>query len=200
MQNDGYGAIRVSYSILNSWAHGDIDRATAPYRGERPGTTEAMRYGKEMHRRWERETARTNCLPKVFGGKSLSSPALELSTKRAARINEWCALVGVLDLKDGDLGIDYKTGRSTASEYANSKQHECYQMLYPGLTRFEYYCFNQHLHHSDSDRVTVSIVYLSRRTLADGIEWALTNAAELREYLINNGLGHRLDQGKGLEA
>nr|DAT03900.1 MAG TPA: hypothetical protein [Caudoviricetes sp.] len=31
------------------------------------------------------------------------------------------------------------------------------------------------------------------------MNWILTMAAELREYLINNGYGNRLDQGKGLE-
>lgn len=199
MQNDGFGAIRVSYSILNSWAHGDIDRATAPYRGEKTPATEAMEFGKKMHEKWERETLRTGCLPKIFGGRKLESPELELSTKKMRTLKDWCVLVGVLDVKDGATGVDYKTGNSSASNYLTSKQHECYQILYPELTRFEYYCLNQHLHHTDNDHITVGAVYLDGDTLRDGLEWVLTMSAELREYLINNGLGDKLDQGKGLK-
>ncbi len=200
MTKDGYGAIRVSYSILNSWAHGDIDRAVAPYAGKEFEPTEAMIAGKKLHERWEREAKRTGCLPKIFGGRKLNSPELELTTKRLRRLTDWCVLSGVLDVKDGKTAIDYKTGRSGASDYTNSKQHECYQILYPELKRFEYYCLNQHLHHSDDSRITVGVVYLNRQTLEDGVNWVLTLAAELREYLINNGLGNRLDQGKGLDV
>ena len=199
MNNDGYSAIRVSYSILNSWAHGDIDRAIAPYVGVDVEPTEAMIEGKKMHERWEREAKRTGCLPKVFGGRKLKSPELELATKRVRKLTDWCVISGVLDVKDGTTAIDYKTGKATASDYTNSKQHECYQVLYPEINRFEYYCCNQHLHHLDDNHVTVGVVYLTRQTLEDGINWILTLAAELREYLINNGYSDRLDQGKGLE-
>ena len=88
MIKDGYGAIRVSYSILNAWAHGDIDRAVAPYAGVEVDATEAMEYGKKKHADWERETKRTGCLPKRFGGRKLSSPKLELSTKRVRKLTE----------------------------------------------------------------------------------------------------------------
>lgn len=198
MQSDGYGAIRVSYSILNAWAHGDIDRAVAPYIGESVEPTQAMIDGKKMHEKWEREVRRTKRLPKVFGGRKLESPQLELTTKRIRKLNDWCALVGALDVKDGTTAIDYKTGKSTATDYVNSKQHEVYQILYPEIKRFEYYCYNQHLYKDDDAHITVGVVHLSKRTLEDGLEWVLTMAAELREYLINNGYGDRLDQGKGV--
>ena len=198
MANDGYGPIRVSYSILNSWAHGDIERAVAPYAGVDIESTEAMEYGRQKHADWEKETKRTGRLPKKFGGRKLSSPRLELSTKKVRKITDWCYLSGVLDVLDGDTAIDYKTGKASASDYLSSKQHECYQILYPNITRFEYYCCNQHLHRGDDRHVTVSVAYLDKNTLKDGIEWVLTMAAELREYLINNGMANKLDQGKGL--
>ena len=197
MQSDGFGAIRVSYSILNSWTHGDIERAIAPYAGRETEPTEAMEFGKKMHAKWEHEANETKCLPKVFGGRKLISPELELATKKARKLGDWCVLTGVLDVRDGEVGIDYKTGKTPATNYLNSNQHKCYQILYPEIKRFEYYCLNQHLHKSDADHITVGIAYLNRKTLTDGIEWVMTMASELREYLINNGLGHRLDQGKG---
>ena len=199
MASDGYGPIRVSYSILNSWARGDIDRAVAPYAGVEIEATEAMEYGKKKHEAWEKETRRTGRLPARFGGRKLKSPQLELNTKKVRKLNDWCYLSGVLDVLDGDTAIDYKTGRTPASEYLNSKQHECYQILYPNIKRFEYHCFNQHLCRSDDGYITVAIAYLDKNTLKNGIEWVLTMAAELREYLINNGMGDKLDQGKGLE-
>lgn len=199
MNNDGYGAIRVSYSILNAWASGDIDRAIAPYKGVKVEPTEAMKYGKKMHEIWERHARKHKALPKTFGGRKLNSPELELNTKKVRKLTDWCILSGVLDAKDGNVAIDYKTGVATATDYVNSRQHEVYQVLYPELKRFEYYCKNQHLHHGDPNQITVGVVYLSRKTLEDGLNWILTMAAELREYLINNGLGDKLDQGKGLE-
>ena len=198
MTSDGYGPIRVSYSILNSWARGDIDRAVAPYTGVEIESTEAMEYGKKKHTDWEKETKRTGRLPRKFGGRKLNSPQLELGTKKVRKITDWCYLSGVLDVLDGDTAIDYKTGRATASEYLSSHQHECYQILYPNITRFEYHCLNQHLHRTDDKHITMSIAYLNKDTLRNGIEWVLTMAAELREYLINNGMANKLDQGKGL--
>lgn len=197
MSSDGYGAIRVSYSILNAWANGDIERAIAPYAGVETESTPAMVYGKKAHAKWERYAKKFKRLPKIFGNRKLNNPKLELSTKKVRKLTDWCVLSGVLDVKDGEIGIDYKTGKGSATDYVNSKQHEVYQVLYPELKRFEYYCKNQHLHHSDPNQITVGVVYLNRKTLEDGLNWILTMAAELREYLINNGLGDKLDQGKG---
>ena len=199
MTKDGYGAIRASYSILNAWARGDIDRAAAPYAGAEIEPTEAMLFGKKKHQNWEKEAMNTRRLPKVFGARKLVSPEFELNTKKVRKVNDWCYLVGVLDVLDGDTAVDYKTGRTPAGEYLNSHQHECYQILYPKIKRFEYYCLNQYLPYKDDGRVTMAIAYLSRKTLRDGAKWILTNAAGLREYLINNGLGDKLDQGKGLK-
>ena len=100
---------------------------------------------------------------------------------------------------DGDVAIDYKTGKTPAGEYLNSHQHECYQILYPNIKRFEYHCCNHHLRRKDDGYITVAVAYLNKQTLKNGIEWVLTMAAELREYLINNGMGDKLDQGKGFE-
>lgn len=199
MAADNFGPIRVSFSILNSWAHGDIDRAVAPFAGVEIEPTEAMAEGKRYHELWEKSARKTGELPKVFGGRKLNDIDLELDTKKVRQINDWCVLSGVLDVRDGNTGIDYKTGRKSATDYANSMQAKVYQVLYPEISRFEYYCMNQHLVKSDPDRVSMSIVHLSRKTLEEGLEWVLTMAAELREYLINNGYGNRLDQGKGLE-
>ena len=197
--SDGNGPIRVSYSILNSWARGDAERAIAPYAGVKMPPTDAMEYGKRKHAQFENYVRRTKRLPAVFGGRALASPMLELTTKRVCKVTDWCYLSGVLDVLDGDTAIDYKTGKATATDYVNSHQHGCYQILYPNIKRFEYYCLNQHLKRGTDGRVTVGVVHLSRNTLTDAINWVLTNAAELREYLINNGYENNLDQGKGLE-
>ena len=199
MANDGYGAIRVSYSILNSWAKGDIDRAVAPYAGIKIEPTEAMEYVKNKHEAWEKEARRHGRLPRRFGGRKLISPQFELNTKKIRKLNDWCYLSGVLDVLDGDVAIDYKTGKTPAGDYLNSYQHECYQILYPNIKRFEYHCCNHHLRRKDDGYITVAVAYLNKQTLKHGIEWVLTMAAELREYLINNGYGDKLDQGKGFE-
>jgi hypothetical protein len=195
MTADNCGAIRVSYSILSAWESGDIDRAIAPFAGVEIEPTEAMDEGRRKHNVWEREVRHTRRLPRCFGGRKLSGE-FETEYKKPRRLNDWCTIVGVLDLIDGTTGVDYKTGKRPATEYANSMQHKVYQVLRPDLKRFEYYCRNQHAH--KSEQITMAIVHLTRQTLEDGLNWILTNAAELREHLINHGYGDRLDQGKGV--
>jgi hypothetical protein len=187
----------VSYSILSAWSRGDIDRALAPYLGVEIEPTEAMAEGKRLHKKWERESLRTKRLPRVFGGRKLAK-GFELENKVVRKINDWCVLSGVLDVYDGDTIIDYKSGKTSASSYLDGFQPEVYQVLRPNAKRFECYRFNQHLHKSDPDHVTMATLHLTSRTLRNGLEWILTNAAELREHLINNGYGDKLDQGKGL--
>jgi hypothetical protein len=185
-----YPPIRVSYSILSAWARGDVDRAIAPFLGEEVLPTQAMIEGKEWHKKWEDETNRTGCRPKIFGGEKLTNARAEVKLVR--QLTDWCTLSGVIDLMDDEQDEDHKTGKSTATDYANGFQHKVYHVLDPSKKRFRYNCFNQHLPSNHPDAVTVSIVHLTRKTLEEGIEYVLTHAAELREYLIREGYGDRL--------
>ncbi len=191
--------MKVSYSILAAWDRGDWDRAVAPFIGGEVEETEIMAHGKKLHTRWEKETRRTRKTPAIFGAEELVGQSMEFDTKRVVQLNDWLWLSGLLDridtpawIKDGKRGTDYKRSIYTATSWANSKQASAYQILYPELKVFEFQVFNPFLKKDDPDRVTMSIVHLTDQTLETGIEWILTNASQLRDYLITNGFDKNL--------
>lgn len=195
--------IRVSYSILSAWARGDFDRAVAPFVGGIVPGTEAMEDGKRYHEKWEAETLKTGNLPQIFGGHKLNRAKLEMSTKKEIWVTDWCQLSGILDVQDFpeylagySRGIDYKRSKSTATTWANGYQHKVYQILYPKLRRFEYRVFDPTAIPEDPDRVTVAIIHLSDQTLQDGVEWVLTHASALMDYLVTNGYDKNLMREK----
>jgi hypothetical protein len=170
---------RASYSILSAWASGDFERAISAYYKEEVETTQQMKDGKAFHEKWEKEGKKTGKLPKVFGDLKFLHPQFEI--KKARVLNNWLELVGVLDVKDGEMAIDYKTGVTDAQTYANSYQHKVYQILFPELKRFEYYHYNQY-----TDKADMAIVYLNDKTLGEGVEWVVTQASEMKAYLDDN--------------
>lgn len=177
--------MRVSYSILSAWARGDYDRAVAPFVGVEMEATDAMLEGRKLHEQWEAEAKKTGKLPKVFGGGSFSSdkPVFEKDTKRVVQINDWLTLSGVLDVLDGVIGVDYKSGTTPSNAYANSFQHKVYKILYPKLQTFYYIAHNQH-----NNTQSFSIAHLSDKSLVEGIEWVLTHASDLRAHLEQNNI------------
>ena len=172
---------RCSYSMLSAWQSGDFDRAIKMYLRKEVEATEKMEAGKKFHLEFEAEAKTTAKLPKIFGELKFLNPEFEL--KKEKDIGDWIQLVGILDVKDGELGIDYKTGVTESSLYAKGNQHKVYQILWPDLKRFEYYHYNQY-----NNKVDMSIVYLNDQTLEEGIEWVVSNASEMKNYIDNNEL------------
>ena len=175
---------RVSYSILSAWASGDYDTALKMYHRIEMEPNEYQIDGKRWHKKWEAETKKTGCMPKVFGGKKLENPITELKIEKD--LNEWLQLVGVIDLVDDGkdcFGVDYKTGSIDSSQYSNGWQHSVYQILFPRMKRFEFHHYNQH-----KKIVDMSIVHLTDKTLVDGLEWIITQASDMKNYIDNNDL------------
>jgi hypothetical protein len=172
---------RFSYSILNAWARGDYESAIAMVLRQPVPATAAMEEGKRLHTLWEFEGKKTNRLPKVFGGEQLLHPQFEV--KKEVVLNDWITFVGRLDVLDLPRAIDYKSGVTPATAFANSPQHGCYQVLYPTLKSFEYHCFN-----ATANEVTMVIVHLNDKTLQEGMEFILSNASEIRDYCEQNDI------------
>jgi hypothetical protein len=172
---------RLSYSILNAWARGDYESAIAMVLRQPVPGTPAMEEGKRLHTLWELEGKKTNALPRVFGSLPLVHPQFEV--KKEIALNDWITFVGRLDVLDIPKAIDYKSGVTPATAFANSPQHCCYQVLYPALKSFEYHCYNP-----SANEVTMVIVHLNDTTLQRGIEFILSNASEIRDYCEQNDI------------
>lgn len=175
---------RASYSTLNLWASGQKDRAIEGYFKLSTFITPQMEAGKRYHKEWEEETKKTNCMPAVFGGRKLQNPITE--RKIVVEVDSWLDLVGVIDLQDGDLLIDYKTGKTPASAYSSSCQPYIYQLLVPTAKRFEFHCFDQY-----RNKAEVSILYLTEKTFDIGLEWLITHSSDMHSTLLEQGLYER---------
>jgi len=174
---------RASYSTLSTWARGDFDLALAMFFKRSDFDTPAMAFGREMHELWERETNQTGSLPAVFGGRKLA-PGFKTEIFASRQLAPWLILRGKLDLLEViDAGHDYKTGITPSTQYSNGFQHKVYHVLYPHLKTFTYHAFNQY-----SKKVTVSIVHLTPKTLSDGVEFVVTQASEMKNYIEVNNL------------
>lgn len=179
--------MRVSYSILSCWARGDYERALAMYFREPLPSTPAMELGKKFHDEWEKEIGNTKSMPAVFGGAPLQKHSTELRTKREVMLNDWLQIVGVLDLLEGHIGRDWKSGKTPATAYSNGFQHKVYQVLYPLINQFEYWCYNP-----ITGGVTMSLIHLSDQSLEEGVNWIMTHAGAMRAYLEQNNLWDRV--------
>lgn len=176
---------RASYSTLSAWARGDYDLALGMYFKTTDFDTEAMALGRAFHDEWEREIRASQCMPAVFGGAPLPDEyKAEVFARR--QLADWLELRGKLDLRLPLIGYDWKSGTTPSSQWANGMQHNVYQVLYPGLKRFEYHAFNPYA--KASEAVTVSVVHLDEQSKEQGVEWVVTYASEMKNYIEQNNL------------
>lgn len=173
--------IRTSWSMLSAWSHERYQDAIAMLLRQPTVATDAMLEGKRLHEIWELEGRKTGCLPETFGGQKLNQPKFEI--KKEIRLNSWIVFVGVLDVLDLPRGVDYKSGSTPATAYANSLQHCCYQVLYPNLKSFEYHVYN-----TATKRASMVMIHLDDNTLRRGVEFILSNASEIRAYCEQNDI------------
>lgn len=178
--------LKLSFSTVNMWLNGDVDGALSALMGEYREPTEAMRFGTQMHKRWELEVNETGCLPQVFGGAPLVEPVTEEYSR--VQLSDWLCLSGVIDLQyknaNGDLVlVDYKTGNSNANHYANSLQVGCYKLLKPEAKMFIFKHFNQY-----TGETTSSIVHLTETLERKTVETIYNVAYEIVDELIKRGM------------
>lgn len=180
---------RASYSVLSTWARGDIDRAVEMYFKLSTYDTPQMKAGREYHDAWDLEVSETGCMPQVFGGRKLNNPITE--RKIVKQIEDWLELVGVVDLVDGELMVDYKTGKTPSSAYTNGFQHCLYSILVPEAKMFEYHHYDQYNKTKD-----MQILHLSEQTYMDGMDYLITHASDMHSFLEENQLYERYNDKK----
>ena len=180
---------RASFSVLTMWSSGRYQDAVAAYFKLESFTTPQMELGKALHEEWEHEVQRTGCMPQVFGGKPLKDPKTE--RKIVKEIEPWLDLVGVIDLLDSPRVIDYKSGVTSAAQYANSPQGGIYALLATldgvYVDRVEIHRYNPYNKKSD-----MAIRWVTDRMLAETVEYVKTTSAEMHQYLIVNDLYTKL--------
>lgn len=175
--------IRISYSIINLWLAGNYEDAIMALTKKKwREPTEAMQFGIDKHKEWEESVKKDKAIPDVFGGAEIEGD-FHTEIKVEKKITSWITLVGIIDLENLPRLVDYKTGQGTATQYASSKQHKVYKVLFPQAKIFDYMHFNQH-----ENRVTVQRVHLTDKTLEEGIDIVVSVACDIRATLENMGI------------
>ena len=180
---------RASFSVLTMWSSGRYEDAVAAYFKLDSFTTPQMELGKELHLEWENEVKATGCMPKVFGGKALKDPKTE--RKIVKEIEPWLDLVGVVDLLDSPRVIDYKSGVTSAAQYANSPQGGIYALLATldgvYVDRVEIHRYNPY-----NKKVDMAIRWVTDKMLGETLEYVKTTSADMHSYLTKNDLYTKL--------
>lgn len=123
--------LRLSYSLLQTWQRGDVDRAVQMYFRMDSPTTRQLEEGKEMHKEISSHIELHRRLPDYMPQIPLSNPLPEKEV--IVSYNELFDLKAIFDCLDGDTLHEYKSGVSTSSDYANQDQIPFY-FLVDGMT------------------------------------------------------------------
>ena len=182
---------RASFSILDTWNKGDYENAVKMYFKIDSFENEAMRQGKKYHKEWSKHTEETKTLPVIFGGKEFKTPKTEL--KLTAQIYDWLEMVGVVDCVDEPVIYEYKTGVTDSQTYVNSHQVGMYGLLLTYndmlVDRCEFYHYNQY-----KNQVDMSIVHITDKLIENSLNFVVTTAGEMHEYLESNNLYEKLNK------
>ena len=179
MENNQEFKLKLSASVINLWQRGDKQGVYDALHGIWRPSTPQMEYGTQKHKEWEEEVNRTGCLPEIFGGEKIINPITEHYYRK--EIMDWLWLSGIVDLEFGENGeviVDYKTGKGTANSYANSFQVACYALLRPQAKMFRFYAYNQY-----EDKVTSSVIHLNDRKRVDWQDDLFSIACDIRAWL-----------------
>ncbi len=191
--NENQPVFRASYSVLSLWKSGRYEDAVALYFKLETYSNAAMELGKAFHEEWQEETKKTGCLPAIFGGKPCTNPITEI--KIVQHLEPWLDLVGVIDLLDSPTVHEYKSGVTSAAQYANSQQGGIYALLatLEGhlVDRLEYHRFNPYTKQAD-----MAFRWVTDAMLEEAMEFVKTYAADMHAYLIENDLYAKLGQKK----
>lgn len=187
---------RASWTVLNAWARGYWNDAIKSYFWWPIEENEAMRFGKQKHEEWRREVEQTGRIPAIWGihttdrgkvGRPLNQPRCEDKFVVPIPRNPWLELVVKIDCYEPDTIIEWKTGVKSAADYLNELQMPLYALA-RHLTgqqtkKVEVYAHNQH-----NNKNEFAMMWLDDDKLREAAEFMITNAAEMYQYLRDNGL------------
>lgn len=190
MQDQYKNKFRASFSVLNTWASGDWERAIKYYFHLEKFTSPAMAEGQKYHEQWAEEIKKTNCMPKVFGGMPLTNPEVEKYER--VELAPWLDLSGKIDLLDNGVVYDWKTGKASSECSASSQQIGVYGVL---CTYSGKYVNKGEIHHYDQyiKKVDISSVWITDKLLDNSLNWIITLSGEMQNYILENKLYERFN-------
>lgn len=183
---------RASFSVLRLWEQGRYEDAVRAYFKLEQRVSESMVMGKQYHEDWAEEIRNNNCLPEVFGSHKLKSPIVE--KYMTAEIFDWLTLSGLMDCYDDGVIYEFKTGISSAMDYARTMQIAVYGVLATlnelPITQARIYRYDQYNKQCD-----MVMVWITDEVIEKGFKWIEANASEMFNYLVENKLYEKFGDG-----
>jgi hypothetical protein len=177
--------VRLSYTLLNLWQHGQIDEALTYYFKLGQITSEAMRQGKEIDNYLNNFISQHGAYPINWGGDQLKKPFPQV--KWEINYSPHFDLVGVLDVLDGKTIYENKSGKLPSNIYALGFQIPIYFILAEakGVEIDEAILkhFNQHTNEFDQ-----TIIRNSPRERERGHNFIETIGGEIYNYFEEHNL------------
>lgn len=180
--------LRASFTYLNLWSQSRWEEAIKAYFKLDQYISREMAEGSDYHKTWQEYITANKKLPEVFGDVPLTSPVCE--GKTVLPVFNWLDLVIMPDCVDGQTIYEFKTGTADSDEYARSWQPAVYAV---GLTflkhpvkQVDIYAYNQY-----AKRTTYSRVVVTKKLLADGLNWIETVGGEMWNYFNEQNLWER---------
>lgn len=179
---------RASYTVLNTWASGNWQRAIEQYFHLQDFVTPAMAAGRDYHKTWSEYITANKKLPLEFGGKELQKPMCE--QKKIINIYDWLDLSYIIDCYDKPVLYEFKTGKQSSEAYASDMQIQVYAV---GATISGLLVEKAEIHHYDqyTKKHDMSVVWISDEMLKNAHNWIVTLAGEMQNYFLQNGLYER---------
>ena len=179
---------RASYTVLNMWASGNWEMAVKAYFKLEKFITPAMLDGRDWHKKWSAYITQNKQLPPELGGRKLTNPICE--QKRVIQIEPWLELVYIMDCYDKPILHEFKTGKSSSEQYAGDMQIRLYSLgailEQMPVTKAEIHHYDQYLKKYDN-----SIVWITKKTTDDALNWLITLSGEMHDYFMKNELYQR---------
>jgi len=167
--------MRLSYTIVRTAEEGMIDDAVRMLQGDWSGyDNQAMQLGQEWHKKFERETIKTEKMPVLFA-YDLGKTTAEL--KKVVDVNDWLEFVVKVDALTDTAIADHKVGKTTLSACMSTYQLGCYSLAFPNA---KYGIINRYYPYGNE--VDVGIRHLTDQCRRESAEWIGTWASILRDY------------------
>lgn len=177
--------IKLSYSILNAWASGRYDDATAYYLGKEVPKSLYFELGDVKDQLWNKTALETGKRHPDLGGQKLINPEIQAKREMIIKFSDEYQILfrGRLDEIEGEEGkrviTDWKCGSQDAVDYMSksSYQLDCYFLLEPSAYMGKYICHNPY-----TGETKIGVKYFSEETVDRALNFILSNASEFIPY------------------
>ena len=194
--------VKLSFSILDHWAHGRFEEAISSYLGKEVPPTPYMELGKLFHEKWADEILETKRMPAELGGQKLKNPIVEQKYQKIIPMGSRYQILlrGVIDLEcEEKIGIivqDHKCGTGRCSSYVDKLQLDYYKLLRPNATIGRYACHNPYKCEALCQKKKLKkhecygygIKFLTEKNAEDALNHIITYGGEIIQYLEANNM------------